>query len=116
MIRRPPRSTLFPYTTLFRSLHLSIKGLGDETQRLIDTLQPVIPARVGIAFGMFDYRSGGHQQVAISGGNGPTPYWSWIRAFATYQSLEHGHDPHCSGQDGLTAPSNDEYAAERCPY
>src|SRR5256885_3268668 len=22
MIRRPPRSTLFPYTTLFRSLHL----------------------------------------------------------------------------------------------
>src|SRR2546422_1561291 len=26
MIRRPPRSTLFPYTTLFRSLHL----LGDH--------------------------------------------------------------------------------------
>src|SRR2546422_4953656 len=24
MIRRPPRSTLFPYTTLFRSLHLRI--------------------------------------------------------------------------------------------
>src|SRR5204863_1271924 len=23
MIRRPPRSTLFPYTTLFRSLHVS---------------------------------------------------------------------------------------------
>src|SRR2546422_1345961 len=23
MIRRPPRSTLFPYTTLFRSLHIS---------------------------------------------------------------------------------------------
>src|SRR3712207_9444001 len=28
MIRRPPRSTLFPYTTLFRSLHaLYYKGL-----------------------------------------------------------------------------------------
>src|SRR2546429_3331444 len=26
MIRRPPRSTLFPYTTLFRSIH-------DETER-----------------------------------------------------------------------------------
>src|SRR3989304_8384185 len=25
MIRRPPRSTLFPYTTLFRSLYRSIK-------------------------------------------------------------------------------------------
>src|SRR2546422_11237386 len=25
MIRRPPRSTLFPYTTLFRSLHLTVR-------------------------------------------------------------------------------------------
>src|SRR2546427_4451297 len=25
MIRRPPRSTLFPYTTLFRSQHLAIE-------------------------------------------------------------------------------------------
>src|SRR2546430_8364039 len=29
MIRRPPRSTLFPYTTLFRSL-LAFKGLRDR--------------------------------------------------------------------------------------
>src|ERR1017187_10986753 len=27
MMRRPPRSTLFPYTTLFRSLHV---GVADE--------------------------------------------------------------------------------------
>src|SRR3712207_7247761 len=27
MIRRPPRSTLFPYTTLFRSLGLLVVGL-----------------------------------------------------------------------------------------
>src|SRR2546422_3657480 len=26
MIRRPPRSTLFPYTTLFRSLHINAIG------------------------------------------------------------------------------------------
>src|SRR3712207_7629506 len=26
MIRRPPRSTLFPYTTLFRSGHLVVTG------------------------------------------------------------------------------------------
>src|SRR3712207_8513614 len=32
MIRRPPRSTLFPYTTLFRSLD---RAVGDE-QRLGD--------------------------------------------------------------------------------
>src|SRR3989442_4710165 len=30
MIRRPPRSTLFPYTTLFRSFHL--RGLAFEGQ------------------------------------------------------------------------------------
>src|SRR3712207_7721264 len=29
MIRRPPRSTLFPYTTLFRSKTLPKLGLGD---------------------------------------------------------------------------------------
>src|SRR3712207_7107807 len=29
MIRRPPRSTLFPYTTLFRSLELLVVGAGD---------------------------------------------------------------------------------------
>src|SRR2546426_5031364 len=31
MIRRPPRSTLFPYTTLFRSLvgaHVRLEGIG----------------------------------------------------------------------------------------
>src|SRR5690242_21065835 len=29
MIRRPPRSTLFPYTTLFRSVELSKRSLTD---------------------------------------------------------------------------------------
>src|SRR5947208_9684173 len=31
MIRRPPRSTLFPYTTLFRSLELGFSGDGDTS-------------------------------------------------------------------------------------
>src|SRR3989442_7606926 len=30
MIRRPPRSTLFPYTTLFRSRHALLGGLREE--------------------------------------------------------------------------------------
>src|SRR5256885_5605487 len=33
MIRRPPRSTLFPYTTLFRS---TIAGQGSAPERLAD--------------------------------------------------------------------------------
>src|SRR2546429_4723454 len=34
MIRRPPRSTLFPYTTLFRSI-LGIEELSDEDKRTV---------------------------------------------------------------------------------
>src|SRR3712207_7865226 len=34
MIRRPPRSTLFPYTTLFRSLELLVGGLQLLVRRL----------------------------------------------------------------------------------
>src|SRR3712207_8487930 len=45
MIRRPPRSTLFPYTTLFRSVH--------EARRL----------RVADALGdLLDAQARGHQQ------------------------------------------------------
>src|SRR3989442_8192165 len=34
MIRRPPRSTLFPYTTLFRSLQAAQRlGIGDLRER-----------------------------------------------------------------------------------
>src|SRR5688572_31372149 len=30
MLRRPPRSTLFPYTTLFRSLQQFVQAAGDQ--------------------------------------------------------------------------------------
>src|SRR5438477_3344105 len=36
MIRRPPRSTLFPYTTLFRSLDRQIDGVGRQLHDLVD--------------------------------------------------------------------------------
>src|SRR2546422_4729009 len=44
MIRRPPRSTLFPYTTLFRSvrvfeLHPHLVGVGDEVGRDIAAVE-----------------------------------------------------------------------------
>src|SRR5256885_8252023 len=34
MIRRPPRSTLFPYTTLFRSLRVVVLGTGGMSHQL----------------------------------------------------------------------------------
>src|SRR5258705_7909950 len=41
MIRRPPRSTLFPYTTLFRSLHFDGPLLNQGTTTMVgDLLRP----------------------------------------------------------------------------
>src|SRR3989442_2857792 len=37
MIRRPPRSTLFPYTTLFRSVRLATDALPDGHDNLGST-------------------------------------------------------------------------------
>src|SRR5258708_19376037 len=39
MIRRPPRSTLFPYTTLFRSIGDLEHAVGNETKREAAPLQ-----------------------------------------------------------------------------
>src|SRR3712207_7500920 len=46
MIRRPPRSTLFPYTTLFRSLF--------HHSQIQDSLS--FGSEVGVAHGSFDVR------------------------------------------------------------
>src|SRR2546422_4869297 len=47
MIRRPPRSTLFPYTTLFRSLlsRECLESLDERLERLLSTQ----PASIGSA-------------------------------------------------------------------
>src|SRR2546422_4951389 len=44
MIRRPPRSTLFPYTTLFRSPELAakVKGVGGH-HVMLDPLHAYLP-------------------------------------------------------------------------
>src|SRR2546427_8377683 len=43
MIRRPPRSTLFPYTTLFRSLHNGGVGTVDREQLQADFVCQLVP-------------------------------------------------------------------------
>src|SRR3712207_7402653 len=53
MIRRPPRSTLFPYTTLFRSLLGNVlEGIG-ENQRLVPRPEDAIAIH-----GHFDHIAG----------------------------------------------------------
>src|SRR2546430_11106885 len=47
MIRRPPRSTLFPYTTLFRSIELMAKGelFSFDRAKELDIVHEILPAK-----------------------------------------------------------------------
>src|SRR2546427_5167781 len=55
MIRRPPRSTLFPYTTLFRSIPANALFSSDQIAVTIEqrTTRPCIP-KVELAVPQFD--------------------------------------------------------------
>src|SRR5690554_7789698 len=71
MIRRPPRSTLFPYTTLFRSEIGSVRGL-------------LVLAESGKAVG-----SGRHEPGAAAGGAGTGPPPEHVVAPLQPRSEEH---------------------------
>src|SRR3712207_7701446 len=62
MIRRPPRSTLFPYTTLFRSHRVELLLLGQlgdaRLEAVVRTAEPVgLPSVAGRAVGPRDRKS-----------------------------------------------------------
>src|SRR5258705_2930187 len=48
MIRRPPRSTLFPYTTLFRSMRASEQASTSAIQRSALAASRTMPASIAI--------------------------------------------------------------------
>src|SRR2546421_6502823 len=62
MIRRPPRSTLFPYTTLFRSLARRFNQATSEYQRVLKVYQAnrdnfgVVDALIGLGRVYLDQR------------------------------------------------------------
>src|SRR2546426_2999490 len=53
MIRRPPRSTLFPYTTLFRSWNTDAYGWQEGTDPLYKDTPFFLALRKGHAYGIF---------------------------------------------------------------
>src|SRR3712207_7371922 len=68
MIRRPPISTLFPYTTLFRSIRIAAEQVDGVRQRL------PIPCRNKLAFDAVNDELGdagkvrGHDRETLAGG------------------------------------------------
>src|SRR2546422_11074280 len=68
MIRRPPRSTLFPYTTLFRSLFLGmglVAGLTESPERALVARLAGPGGHQGSGFGVDDGATG---LAAVVGG------------------------------------------------
>src|SRR3712207_7152724 len=63
MIRRPPRSTLFPYTTLFRS-EAFFPGIGWAT---FDPTPDVAPARSQLGPDVFGDRTAGEDRAVREG-------------------------------------------------
>src|SRR5258705_6882607 len=58
MIRRPPRSTLFPYTTLFRSVHFEVRyGRAEHRIPVDEALAAVNQALLVKADEHFDHRA-----------------------------------------------------------
>src|SRR2546430_4360803 len=76
MIRRPPRSTLFPYTTLFRSAGTYLR----ERVRVGDALDISSPR------GSFILQSAERPVVLLSAGIGSTPVLAMLYALAGSRS------------------------------
>src|SRR2546430_8293554 len=64
MIRRPPRSTLFPYTTLFRSIRLGCRVVGNGNLLFLEPLAPLgEQRRLAVAGWRDDQRNTGLQRL-----------------------------------------------------
>src|SRR5260370_15300800 len=95
MIRRPPRSTLFPYTTLFRSEKVALPKL--EADRYVAADGTALPLAVWPA-------AGGRPKAVILGLHGfgdyrdafeePAEVWSKARIVTySYDQRGFGHSP-----------------------
>jgi predicted ferric reductase len=61
-------------------VRVTVKALGDYTSRLVDLVEPGMPAVIGGPHGRFDHRRGTSSQVWIAGGVGIAPFLSWLRS------------------------------------
>src|SRR5258706_81135 len=57
MIRRPPRSTLFPYTTLFRSFLTGLRVVGTDRVGLINDVSKVISEELKVNMSSLSFKT-----------------------------------------------------------
>src|SRR2546427_9740807 len=111
MIRRPPRSTLFPYTTLFRSLHNGGVGTVDREQLQADfvcQLAPGLtsefkcgPRGIGLALVLL--------QIGIPA---PMVFFFEEEKFIVLQEIGGGKSAHSSADDGDIVATRNPRARE----
>src|SRR5258707_6122724 len=73
MIRRPPRSTLFPYTTLFRSLE-DVGILRELERRRLAVLLDLLPGGVGDAAGQKIKKNGDRKSTRLNSSHANISY------------------------------------------
>src|SRR2546427_1139611 len=79
MIRRPPRSTLFPYTTLFRSAARPACSAATCAANGVDFLEPLKPAAPEVAHAsVLPWRSVMVTMVLLN------EAWTWAMPSATF--------------------------------
>src|SRR3712207_2081656 len=105
MIRRPPRSTLFPYTTLFRSDRMvanleSTGGLIYTSSVLLELVESGLSREDAYAL---------VQSAAMETWNGGAPFRSTLRARAEGPGAELGE----ARRDDICRP--ERYVANLCP-
>src|SRR2546422_8116708 len=88
MIRRPPRSTLFPYTTLFRSFQVPLAEYpatqGSRTQRALHAL--VFHPEDGLVAGMLE-RTSDRKSTRLNSSHGYISY----AVFCLKKKKNHAH-------------------------
>src|SRR5256885_10880602 len=107
MIRRPPRSTLFPYTTLFRSpgkLEVTILdvGQGDSLFVVSPRGRTLLIDGGGSFGGIFDRDGQANQiprQTGIDPGEEAVSPYLWSRGYQKLDvvALTHAHQDHLGG-------------------
>src|ERR1044071_10202836 len=74
MIRRPPRSTLFPYTTLFRSLRRQTRRRSHDRRQRPESTRPrrseehtsELQSRVDISYAVFCLKKNEHHRLNVA--------------------------------------------------
>src|SRR5258707_6222120 len=93
MIRRPPRSTLFPYTTLFRSLIGNDANAAEDLQREMEQQASALDKQ--LASTLAEIRSVFDAMQRRGAASHPIPRETQPDQKSTRPNPRHGHISHC---------------------